>query len=69
MSLFSIGIVQCKCMDQTGMGNFVGVLKEPHISKKKGYLGVKLKRKKNVGDDINDKKSLLFHLHTVLLTF
>lgn len=56
-------------MDQTGMGNFVGVLKEPHISKKKGYLGVKLKRKKNVGDDINDKKSLLFHLHTVLLTF
>ncbi len=57
-------------MDQTGMGNFVGVLKEPHISKKKkGYSGVALKRKRNVGDGVNDKKkSLFFDLHTVLLT-
>lgn len=51
-------------MDQTGMGNFVGVLKEPHISK---YFGVGLKRKRNVGDGINDKKKF-FDLHTVLLT-
>lgn len=34
VSLFSIYIVQCKCTDPMGMENFVGVLKEPHISKK-----------------------------------
>lgn len=44
-------------------GNFVGVLKEPHISKK---ATKKLKRKRNVGDGIKDRFS--FHLHTVLLT-
>lgn len=61
VSLFSIGIVQCKCMEQTGMGNFVGVLTEPHISKiKKGYLGGTEKKCRNVGDGINDKKKFVF---------
>lgn len=57
MSLFSIGIVQCKCMEQTGMGNFVGVLTEPHISKKKKKATwEELKRKRNVGDGMKQKK-------------
>lgn len=51
-----------------GMGNFVGVLKEPHISKKKRLLGSWIEKKEECRRHKWQKKKFVFHLHTVLLT-
>lgn len=68
VSLFSIGIVQCKCMEQTGMGNLLVSWQNLISPEKKKATWEELKRKRNVADGINDKKKVFFsNLHTVLL--